>query len=96
MNGIILERKGDVKINGIDVEEGAFPDDLSGARVSIGPDSRMQIYVGDTILYLGENTDITLVDPCAQKGADTEFDAILMRGKIYAVISKLKGSPDLA
>lgn len=83
--------QGDVTINGIDVEEGAYPGDLRGARISLGPKSRMKINFGDAIIYLGENTEIDLVDPCAREGRDTAFDARLMRGKIYAVLSRLTG-----
>lgn len=84
--------EGDVKINGNNVEEGPYSGDLSGAKISLGPKSRAKINMGDTIIFLGENTEITLVDPCAQKGSNIEFDARLMRGTIYAIISGLTGN----
>ena len=86
--------EGDVKINGNNAEEGQYSGDLSGAKISLGPKSRAKINFSDTIIFLGENTEVTLVDPCFKKGSNMEFDAELMRGTIYALISRLtsKGS----
>ncbi len=87
----IQEVKGDVKINGNAVEEGAYPHDLRGAEISVGPKGRMEIHLGETILFLRPGTQLHLDDPCAQRASGIEFDAKLMKGKIYALISRWTG-----
>lgn len=87
----IQEVEGDVKINGNPVQEGAYPHDLRGAEISVGPKGRMEIHLSDTILFLRPGTKLHLDDPCAQKASGTEFDAKLMKGKIYALISRWTG-----
>jgi hypothetical protein len=69
---------------------GSTISDLKGAVIETGEKARVQINIGDnTQLRLGSNGQFNLKDPCG--GGGKGFSAKLMRGRIYAFISRLVG-----
>jgi len=86
--------KGDVKINGKQVQPGDIISDLNGAVIETGEKSRIMINAGENVqLRFGSETSSTLNNPCGS-GGSSGFSGKLMRGRIYALISRLVGGSD--
>jgi hypothetical protein len=44
------------------------------------------------MIRIGSNTKTNIADPCGKENEGTRFDALLVKGKIYALISRFTGS----
>ena len=79
--GYIPYLKGDVKIDGKTVKAGDPVTSLKGIKIETGPKSRVQIDFGDTIVNVGQKSQVEIGDPC--EGEDsTLIDRIIGMGCI--------------